>query len=110
MKTSEVLALSKPHLAVGWKDSSPWTPGYICYAIANASRCGQFLDEDEIRVKREIASRLYPHLTLGSWLEHEHGIGKDECAKRSIAYYNKLQATRHAWVDSMIAEFQSKGD
>jgi hypothetical protein len=60
-----------------------------------------------------IANRLGDYCTLDDWLESLHNIVHpdwDEAKSKMDAFVDKMQKTRHAWVDSMIAEFAAKGD
>lgn len=73
---------------------------YICHAIQQAE---QLLDADltGLRLRRLILERLDDYYTLDEWL----------CSKLDIESPlnpNKLQQTRHAWIDSLIAEFERK--
>ena len=64
-----------------------------------------------------IAEKLDGSTTLEEWLEKHHNIvglgypaGSWAAQMEYENYYSKMQVTRHAWLDSMIAEFQKKGD
>ena len=114
MKASKVLELAQAHLARNWGeiDFGPKTE-YVCYAVNDVFNRGKIQDWDKDRVKQHISRLIAPHNTLEAWLENEHGIemqwrGYTERGVRE--FYTKMQETRHAWVDAMIAEFRSKGD
>lgn len=120
MKTSAVLAAAKPYLDRKMRD---WRRGheshrYLCFAVASACARRKITLQDCRRVKMMIAEKLDGCKSLEEWLEKYHGIrelhyryGTAGLAQMEYeAYRNKMQVTRHAWVDSMIAEFQKKGD
>jgi hypothetical protein len=114
MKVSKALELAKPGLARNHCEAmdDPSKTEYICYAVNDAHNRGKITIDDRIRVKGIIAERLAPYMTLESWLEEKHGITmdwKDYTQRDLTKFYDKLQATRHAWVDAMIAEFKAKG-
>ena len=115
MKTSTVLKHAKKYLAEN--KSEIGVPGkleYICFAVNAAYNRCNISSEDMWRIKDMIAKRLDYHATLEEWLGENHNIHAPKDWPRSnrkhTAFVNKLQKTRHAWVDSMIAEFKAKGD
>lgn len=96
MKTSEMLEIIKPHLWDGSIDGAGQI--FLCSAAEDAL---SFLDANvckDIFMKRLDGTR-----TLEIWLYARHGID---------AYNNtkKTQATRLAWLNSLIAEYRAKGD
>ena len=111
MKTSTVLKKAKVRLATSFNDSMGWSYyNYICYAIDD---CESLKDADLARVKSMIQSRLYPYSTLEDWLSEKHKVNPpayDSCVAERRIYRDKMQLTRHKWIDSMIAEFVAKGD
>lgn len=111
MKTSRVLTLAKQHLSRHHLDIVH-KERYICLAITAAVRLDKIPLGSAQRVKKVVEGRLHPYATLSSWLQAKHGIdGRiNSIYSKVVEYRNQLQATRHAWVDSMIAEFQAKGD
>jgi hypothetical protein len=114
MKTSKVLELAKAGLARNYREGQ-YEAGkseYICYAVNDAHNRGKITIDDRIRVKNIIAERLAPHVSLEDWLEEKHGIAmvwKNHTQRDLADFCDKLQQTRHAWVDAMIAEFKAKG-
>ena len=114
MKTSKALEHAKKYLAknrteidVNNKDE------YICFSLNAAHNQGKVGFNDLLRIKSMISDRLDGYCTLEDWLAEEHGIqepGWNAALSKRTAYVNKLQKTRHSWVDSMIAEFVAKGD
>ena len=114
MKTSTSLERAKKYLAKNRTERDVNNKEeYICFSLNAAYNHGRIYAEDMWRIKDIIAKRLDYHATLEDWLGEVHNIHSPgwNSAKRSHnAFANKLQATRHAWVDSMIAEFAAKGD
>ena len=118
MKTSEVFQHAKKFLAstYGQIDMSE-KEQFICRALATAHRYQLISGRAEYRAKDIIQARLnigkVRCSTLEVWLDVNHGIkilGWKASLLAEHRYTNKMQATRHAWVDSMIAEFAAKGD
>ena len=107
MKTSEVLKLGKQRLATDGRQIIGEGP--ICFALGAACHHRKISLKDYDRVRRIIHDRLGGCTTLGVWLLEHYGL-QERNAGGSDRYYDKLQATRHAWVDSMIAEFAAQGD
>ena len=105
MKTSEVLKLGKRYLAKNSKGTKRRKSTAICFALHDARDAKKIDTESGNRVRDMIHQRLGHSITLRQWLWHHHGI-----ETTSVEECDKLQATRHAWVDSMIAEFAAKGD
>ena len=113
MKTSAVLAAAKPFL--GWKQYKGQR--YLCLALGSAYHCRKISERDARLATKMIDERLDGCDTLEEWLEKHHGIKELEypagawaAQMEYEAYRDKMQVTRHAWVDSMIDEFQKKGD
>ena len=75
---------------------------FICWAIDLAVH-----DRDTYLVGRAlkdlIRERLGGYALLEWWAEEKHGI--HERHYTSTCYQNKMQETRHAWIDSLIKEF-----
>jgi hypothetical protein len=110
MKSSELIILSKREIAKNSEELESKYE-YICYAINGMSSKG-----DEIAVSAIlciIRRRLSPYATLEGWLHGRHNIPiLDDTwpAEDKVKYMDKIQSTRHAWLDSLIAEFQSRGN
>jgi hypothetical protein len=120
MKTSTVLKIAKINLR------GPDNPGgeqFICWAVGMVNG---IIDRESIKIKKMITERLgcdwytgFGTNTLEKWLEAKHNIPEVEpilhrgiCKNKAEvkAYRDKIQRTRHAWVDSMIKEFEAQGD
>ena len=96
MKTSQVFIRAKNFLS-----TVPYEKGkieYICYAIEK-TRCSA---GDKEKAKDIIADLLGDYLTLGGWLA-DKGITNERCGE-------KMQVTRHAWLDHLIEHYESIGD
>ena len=117
MKTSELLKEAANHLSNTMDDNGEQ---FICWAIGCVNAAGKRMQ----RITKEmVTGRLgrgaYGPNTLEGWLESTHGI---KCVaaiyngsvmknyRERSEYYAKVQRTRHAWLDSMIEEFEAKGD
>jgi hypothetical protein len=112
MKTSTVLKRAKTCLATS-ADDYMFTnrQAFICYAINNAMGIRNY--KEGKRVQAMIQARLRPYTALESWLQGNHNIERisyDPNSEKFNEYRTQVQRTRHAWVDSMIAEFEAKGD
>ena len=116
MKTSVALKIVKKHVAVdadgclkSWQMGTP--ERYICHAAGQAYELNEISHKAKMKITKHINGLLMPHSSLEMWLNSGCFIGplfKERYGTR--AYLNKMQATRHAWIDNMIKEFQSKGD
>jgi hypothetical protein len=121
MKTSTVLKIVKEHLAKYYKDTAYDTrpdherklSQYICFAAENAEYRQHISTQDSIRIKTLMKDMLFPYDSLEEWLEEVHHIhepGLNDSWQEYITYCDKMQITRHAWVDNMIIKFINKGD
>ena len=104
MKTSKVLTIARKYVA---------NEGYICWSLQRALSDKKIPCKDFIRVRDMVQGRLRGCLSLEHWLLQYHNIkmvrGNDFGANFH-AYNVKIQATRQAWLNSMIDEFRSKKD
>jgi hypothetical protein len=111
MKTSTVLKRAKKQLAKNFHELTEKEP-YICCGIETVIG-GKMTYQDSNRVRGTVQNRLAPYSTLEGWLRDNHGIyhpGFDATDDILIAHKTKMQETRHAWIDSMIEEFEAQGD
>jgi len=78
---------------------------YICWAIDDAVfRRSEAYEMAAVEAKGIIHERLGgDYQSFEDWLKFKHGINPWIDRK-------KLQATRHAWLDSLIAEFKAAGN
>lgn len=105
MKTSEVFTHAKKYLAKNPKEIGSYhKTQWICYAINHTGLDGA-LHKDIAKAKNIIAELIKPLGCFETWLSVNHNI---ECETRRD--FNKLQVTRHAWLDHLIAHYQSMGD
>lgn len=80
----------------------------ICYAIAKAVASGRCTGTASMNARSIVMSRLDGHGSILGWLRIQKGLGANAGVKveRDQARGGKkTQATRHAWLDSLIAEF-----
>ena len=110
MKTSKVLKHAKKYLAKNWLEDGSGKMRYICHSIIRAEELSGVPVADADRVRAIIHERLHPSHTLERWLNTNHDVCYLPDLPAQQEYVNKLQFTRHAWIDSMIAEFEAKGD
>ena len=122
MKTSTILTLAKRYLnrADGTTEAglNVMATSYICNAISIATdKWGA--DTNKYATQRDmlhqlIETRLEGTYSLEGWLQRMHGINVKSSLhdgeEEAYAYCSKCQATRHAWIDSLIVEFRIKGD
>lgn len=105
MKTSEILKLAKPLIE---------RYQFICVAIRNIDVSGLKVTYKEVGdVMRMVQGRITrdtSFTTLESWLNEVHGINIRTTKLSQEKFQEKVQKTRHAWIDSMIAEFEAIGD
>ncbi len=110
MKTSTLLTRAKANLSVTADD--PNAERFICFAIDMALANINLRRYPAIRtvadqVVAEISKRLGGYAILEHWLYDKGYIPR---GTRSDEFFVKIQETRHAWIDSMIAEYKAKGD
>ena len=114
MKTSKALEHAKKYLAKNRTEIDVnYKKEYICFSLNAAHHHGKVGFDDVCRINGMISDRLGDYSTLENWLAEEHDIqepGWDAALSEQVAFVHKLQETRHAWIDSMIAEFAAKGD
>lgn len=98
MKTSEALRLTKAKVWDGRGDAPPDNRGRFCCLSADCAGAGV------AGIVRPIMEKLLgKYRTLGMWLSSQQGID-------TFGNTTKLQATRHAWLDHLIAHYESIGD
>ena len=113
LSMSQVLAAARKYLYNGYEPLYGNCSLYICYAVEgvrvmdvgvtpNSSILLQLRKED---LYHYIDKLLEGHGNLGSWLLKYH----PHLAQNGIFNTVKLQATRLAWMDWMIADLKSKG-
>jgi hypothetical protein len=110
MKTSEVFKWAKQHLAKDFTEVCITRKNkFICIAITTAAaNSKRILDRDIERCTDIVESRLEEDATLEDWLESKGCVGN--YLMRDRATKDRMQEHRHAWLDLLIAEFESKGD
>ncbi len=108
MKTSKVFAEAKKLLArdyhlVGSKEM------FICFALDAVGDQGRAPVSKVKQCRSIIQLRLGVATSLECWLKNNCGIEWGRGMDYDVAW-NKMQTTRHAWLDALIAEYQAKGD
>jgi hypothetical protein len=110
-KTSEVFKAAKAKVWNG-KTRSPGIR-FICIAVDDLQYCNSngicITKAMRDKICRLIDKRLEGRPSLSTWLHHYHPELFNG-SKSIMAYERKMQQTRHAWLDSLIAEFQAMGD
>ena len=102
MKTSKVFKVAKKKLWDGVVDLRPTNKErFICNAITFSPNIPS---EDRKRARGIVNSLLGKHGTLEDWLRANHKIHftRDDSERR--------QLTRRAWLDHLIAYYESIGD
>jgi hypothetical protein len=103
MKTSQIFKLAKNHI-----DKHK----FLCVTIRflpipkhelSIERRNEVVNVVQGRITKDIGDK---GTTLESWLLFKHGIHADF----SDLHTKKMQVTRLAWLDSLIAEFEAIGD
>jgi len=110
MKTSEVFTRAKQHLAKDYEETRNdcGKEKFICLAISTSQRKTNMSIEDAARCEHMVSSRLGFEYTLEGWLTVRGCIPVDFLT--DYAAQDRIQAHRHAWIDSMITEFEAQGD
>jgi len=77
---------------------------FICTAI---SRTGTSHAAKQA-ARRIVEQRLHPHNVLEYWLENTGNASLQELEADLRSGMHRIQATRHAWLDSLIDEFSKE--
>jgi hypothetical protein len=112
MKTSEVFKRAKRCLAMDYSETcnTPTKEKFICIAITTAAAYTKRMTSRDIeRCTGIVESRLEYAATLGGWLADRGCVARDYYLTERTTK-DRIQAHRHAWLDSLIAEFEAKGD
>ena len=78
---------------------------FVCNAVSNAHELGLITKQTRDATKKMLSERVGKH-TIKMWLIEQSNTEKEANIYRT-APLKEMQAYRHAWVDSMIAEFSS---
>ena len=98
---------AKPYLAHRQGENSHKS-NFICVAIGDAFAAGKCGSRATDYAHDIINNRLGEYNTLAGWLRSQEDLGliQKGSVKRDLNCGGvKIQATRHAWLDSLIAEF-----
>ena len=94
---AECFRAAKKHLWDGVSEvdlEGVYLTRYVCSAIARTRAPGVAL------ARTEVSRRLGGCVTAGSWLVRVAGVPWGELTDRALQEY------RHAWLDSLISEFE----
>jgi hypothetical protein len=107
MKTTKVFRLAKQLVATNY-NVLIGQEEYICHAIEKLYGDMKITLRDRNRNKKIIRDRLDGVISYETWLIRNYKINLEisDYHKRS----DKLQVSRHAWLDSLIKEFEAIGD
>lgn len=111
MKTSEVFALAKRHLASSSEAIYDGKERFICHAIGRTRRRSvkaPVLWEDIGRCQWIIMERLDGYSSVEGWLKNMGRI--DSTNEHLPNTRDAVQKHRHAWLNLLIKEFKAKGD
>jgi hypothetical protein len=111
VKTSKALQIVKKQYLAHDVTEHAGKSHYICLAAEAARDDGRITGSAYYRITSKVSSLLGGCSSLGQWLKVRHGV--DEVLWFHVDYQDyveKIQATRHAWVDSLILEFAVNGD
>jgi hypothetical protein len=112
MKTSEVFKRAKQHLAMDYSETcnAPSKEKFICIAITTAAaHTKRITAKDAERCTGIVGSRIGRAYTMEGWLA-DRGCMPHDYFQISRTAKDRIQAHRHAWLDSLIAEFEARGD
>lgn len=111
MKTSEVFKRAKEHLAKNLHEVCIISrkQKFICLAIITAAAHSKRVTAADVeRCDEIVESRMGGAYVMESWLAVRGYV--PEYSRLDRATKDRIQAHRHAWLDLLIAEFESKGD
>jgi len=101
----DLLVKAKTLLARNASEAGPLRLArFVCTALRDAVD-SSYADAARQDVIDLIRQRLSYISTLDGWLEYHHGIFGYQF-KDYAAYLDRMQVTRHAWIDSLIREFE----
>lgn len=78
---------------------------FICIALDDVMAAGQIDYAGRAQAKQIIKQRLRGLFTFDCWLKVHGGIPDTELREDQRSGSVKAMAARHAWLDSLIAEF-----
>jgi hypothetical protein len=107
MKISKVFRLAKKHLSTTHSDTKF---KYICHSIEYSIPFGNL---SAVGARNVIEDRLGQdengYLTVENWLVNRGLIPENTYEIDYGYYFDLVQAYRHRWLDSLILEFEAKG-
>ena len=122
MKSSELLTRAKRHLYVDKNDDYRISKSqFVCVSILIAlqdtndaisafnppskRRAAKVDEKLADRLTDEITGRLHGKQSVRDWL-----IAQGHATEEQVHDYSTMQAYRHRWLDSLVQEYQAKGD
>lgn len=102
MRTSAVLRLAKQRVARTRLEQREGKSLYICMAIESLNP--EVTDLDKSTTKDFVMRQLDGRISLGSWLWKHYKIDSYEDHQ-----LERMQFTRHAWLDYMIEQLEKEG-
>ena len=103
-KAFEAAKRRLPHSSFDSEIFSDGRNPYICVNLQICMSAGEISVKACVDAQTIIRARLEGHGTLGGWLEKRH-VSFRLLTKDVLNGRVKIQAARHAWLDSLIAEF-----
>ena len=94
-KIAAALRKAVPFLSTGTYSQN--TTDYVCRAVENAN--GESKSVTHL-ISDMIHDRISPFASVEVWLGNEANIPREKLTRKN------LQAYRHAWLDSLIKEFE----
>ena len=111
---ADIFRKAKEHVWLNPENSSGRCHQFICWAIEEADNPlhGPYprLTDVAIQAQKIINDRLRNAYCLEDWLERYSGVDLPDDFGRIDVCIRKIQITRHAWLDSLVAEFEAKKD
>lgn len=116
LKPSKLLEKAKDYLHTDWAECNAsvgrWEKDpFICNAVklaagGHAGWADKGRTPEAKKVLAHINKLLGYHSTLSGWLKDNYGI---TASAHDCKTFSRLQATRLAWMDDMIAYWKAKG-
>lgn len=105
---------NKEYLAKAFKAAKKFLRGpdldpdkikFICYAICTARDAGAITADQCFRARTLVLERLGGFTTLEQWLYQKVPQYPRALYLNAVSAKERVQSTRHAWLDSLIREF-----
>lgn len=102
---------AKKHVKTGVADvdrNQRYCVRFICFALEHVERGCKISHVTCTAAKSVISERLEGSSSLEVWLKAKKKVSSRELDKDLYDYSVKAQTARHAWLDSLIKEFEAK--